>query len=592
MSEGKIHSKPAKLANIMNSFFIEKVKTLRKNLPTNVQDPLILTRSLMQNRKCNFSLNCVHPDAIKKIISSLKQSKSCGVDDIDTYVIKLASDELTPVITHIVNLSIANGVFPHQWKMAKVIPLHKKNENMYPQNYRPVSLLCICSKILERAIFSQIVDYMESNNLIHPSHHGFRSGHNTTTALAQMFEVWAEAFDEGQISAVLLLDLSAAFDVVDHGILLEKLKIYGFDDNLVNWIKSYLSKRKQKVYIDGAFSKELELEAGVPQGSILGPLLYVIFTNDLPEAVHNHLQENGSFYNTHCQKCGGLCCYADDSTYTISGTNIEEIKTQIQEQYEQLSNYMSGNKLVLNSDKTHILTMASTAKHRKHGNFGLFLDTWAEIIEPVQSEKLLGCVVSNDFRWNQHIRDDEKSMMRILVSKVNALRKVAHYSDFKTRKMIAQGIIMSNLCYLVQLYGSSSDYLLSMLQVVQNTAARTVTRLPWNTPSSTLLLQCGWLSVRQMVDYYSLVLLFKIKQNKKPTFLYDRISAKFGYNTRLAATGGIPENLLFRTEHAKNSFINRTVKVWNKLPVNLRSCTTEIQFKKSLKSLVKSWPPD
>ena len=110
------------------------------------------------------------------------------------------------------------------------------------------------------------------------------------------------------------------------------------------WIKSYLSKRKQKVYIDGAFSEELELEAGVPQGSILGPLLYVIFTNDLPEAVHNHLQENGSFYNTHCQKCGGLCCYADDSTYTISGTNIEEIKTQIQEQYEQLSNYMSGNR--------------------------------------------------------------------------------------------------------------------------------------------------------------------------------------------------------------------------------------------------------
>ena len=153
----------------------------------------------------------------------------------------------------------------------------------------------------------------------------------------------------------MLLDLSAAFDVVDHGILLEKLKIYGFDDSLVNWIKSYLSKRKQNVYIDGAFSEELELEAGVPQGSILGPLLYVIFTNDLPEAVHNHLQENGSFYNTHCQKCGGLCCYADDCTYTISGSNIEEIKTQIQEQYEKLSNYMSRNKFVLNIDKTHIL---------------------------------------------------------------------------------------------------------------------------------------------------------------------------------------------------------------------------------------------
>ena len=156
-----------------------------------------------------------------------------------------------------------------------------------------------------------------------------------------MFEVWAEAFDEGNISAVLLLDLSAAFDVVDHGIMLEKLKIYGFDENLVSWMESYLSDRKQKVYIDGAYSEELNLEAGVPQGSILGPLLYVIFTNDLPEAVHNHLSTNGTFFNTHCESCGGLCCYADDSTYTISGQNIDDIKNKIQEQYTNLSNYMA-----------------------------------------------------------------------------------------------------------------------------------------------------------------------------------------------------------------------------------------------------------
>lgn len=118
----------------MNTFFINKVKNLRKNLPTNVQDPLVLTRRMMKNRKCNFSLQSVHPDAIKKIISNLKPSKSCGLDDIDTYVIKLAADELIPVITHVVNLSISQKQFPGQWKTAKVIPLHKKDEIIYDKN--------------------------------------------------------------------------------------------------------------------------------------------------------------------------------------------------------------------------------------------------------------------------------------------------------------------------------------------------------------------------------------------------------------------------------------------------------------------------
>ena len=576
----------------MNTFFIEKVRNLRKSLPTNVQDPLTLTRRLMKNRKCNFILKCVHPDEVKKIISNLKLSKSCGLDDIDTYVIKLVANELVPVITHVVNLSVSQKLFPGQWKTSKIIPLHKKDENIYPKNYRPVSLLCIFSKILEKAVFAQVVDYLETNGLIHPSHHGFRSGHNTTTALAQMFEVWAEAFDEGKISAVLLLDLSAAFDVVDHGILLEKLKIYGFDENLVSWMDSYLSGRKQKVLIDGAYSEELEVEAGVPQGSILGPLLYVIFTNDLPEAVHNHLSNNNSFYNTHCNDCGGLCCYADDSTYTFSGKNLDEVKNKIQQKYENLSNYMAENKLVLNGDKTHILVMASSAKHRKHQNFGIFLDTGTEVIEPVESEKLLGCHVTNDFRWNEHIRDSDKSMLRILTSKINALRKVAFYSSFKTRKMIAQGIIMSNLCYLVQLYGSSSDYLLSLLQVMQNTAARVVTKLPWNTPTSTLLLQCGWLTVRQMVHFYSLVLLFKMKMNKNPAYLFNKVSMEFSYKTRLATSEGIRENLLISTELARKSFVNRTIKLWNNLPVEIRSSSTEKYFKKNLKPWIKLNFPD
>ena len=153
----------------MNNFFISKVKHLQDNLPVSNGNPLNLVKNIMKNKQCKFTLNAVHPDEILKIITNLKASQSCGIDDIDLTTIKLVNHEITPAITHVVNLSIQQQVFPHQWKKAKVIPLHKKDETIYPKNYRPVSLLPIFSKILERAIVAQVVKYFETNSLLHPN---------------------------------------------------------------------------------------------------------------------------------------------------------------------------------------------------------------------------------------------------------------------------------------------------------------------------------------------------------------------------------------------------------------------------------------
>ena len=161
-----------------------------------------------------------------------------------------------------------------------------------------------------------------------------------------MMDVWLEALDNDDITAVIMLDLSAAFDVVDHSILLDKLRIYGFEDKETAWIYSYLTGRRQQVYVDGALSDPLDLEAGVPQGSILGPLLYIIFTNDLPEAVHDHLSRNNTFYNSNCNACGSICCFADDSTYSKSGKVPEEIQEDIKDKFKTISNYMARNVLL------------------------------------------------------------------------------------------------------------------------------------------------------------------------------------------------------------------------------------------------------
>ena len=185
---------------------------------------------------------------------------------------------------------------------------------------------------------------------------------------------------------------------------------------------------------------------------------------------------------------------------------------------------MACNKLVLNDDKTHLLVMAPKQLRKNHGNFGITLNTGNKIIEPSQHEKMLGCQISSDFTWNFHIRDDEFSMQRLLISRVNALKKVSFGMSFKMRKMVANSIVMARMIYIIQLWGGTSNYLLKSLQVLQNQAARTVTGLGWFTPQSVLLGQLGWLSINQLVEYHNLLLLFKVQKEKKPVYLYNIVS--------------------------------------------------------------------
>ena len=233
--DGALETSPSKMAEIQNEYYINKVRTIRQSMPPQRRHPLHTLRQSMQNRAIPFSLDPVSPDQVDKIISSLKNSKACGVDMVDTYILKLVKSKIVPSVCHIVNLSFQQSKFPTKWKVAKVIPLYKgKGCKLEPKQYRSLS------KVLERCVSLQVLRHMDNNSYLNPNHHAYRASHSTTTALVQMYDTWLEALEEGELAGVCMVDMSAAFDLVDIDILLQKLKLYRFDQILYSELEASL----------------------------------------------------------------------------------------------------------------------------------------------------------------------------------------------------------------------------------------------------------------------------------------------------------------------------------------------------------------
>ena len=443
-----------------------------------------------------------------------------------------------------------------------------------------------------------MIEYLNANNLLHPNHHAYRAQHNTTTALVQMYDSWLQAVESGQLAGVCLLDMSAAFDVVDHELLLQKLSQYGFDEAILCWIKTYLSDRSQCVIIEGCLSKILPNTTGVPQGSILGPLLYTLFTNELPEVIHEQLAQSGHqvgqeeqgwpVYHLGEAENGSICCYADDTTLTCTDLKPAALTQKLSEKYKIIAEYMRNNQLKLNDDKTHLVVMdTGQSRVRSQASGNVEIRTPSETIRPSTTEKLLGCWISEDLKWTEHLRDNKDNLMRSLTTRLGALKKIGRVASFKNRKMLANGIFMSKLSYLIALWGGCGIVLRKSLQVIQNKVARVVTKLDWSTPAQELLLQIGWLSVNQLVFYHSILLIYKVKESQTPKYLHNMFNSSYKYNTRQAEGGLIRLVGKPRLEVSRNSFRWRAANQFNQLPAEIRTCTSLASFKFKAKSWIQ-----
>ena len=367
--------------------------------------------------------------------------------------------------------------FPQSWKYTKIVPLHKKKSTLKREHYRPVAILSPLSKILEKVIYEQIYSYFDRNKLFHPSLHGYRRGRSTMSALLSMYEKWVKAASKGQLSGVVLVDLSAAFDLVSPSLLVKKMKIYGFDDDLVTWVSSYLTDRHQSVWIDHVFSDFIENSIGVPQGSNLGPLFFLIFFNDLP----TYITEN-------------IDCYADDSTLGATSKDVEDIGDKLSRDCGQLSKWMHTNSFKLNADKTHFLVMG-TAERLNNMVEDLVVEMDGVRLEENKdkSAELLGVTMQCNLKWSLQV----KSLAEKLKTRLTGLEKLKFVMSRSNKKNIVEGVFNSVLCYCLPLFGGCSKAEAKVLQVLQNRAAQVVLRLPPRTSRSFMFDKLGWMTVQQ-----------------------------------------------------------------------------------------------
>ena len=312
-------TKASLIASEMNQFFIQKVRTIRNGIQ-HLPNLFTKCKDIMRDKNCKLGLKHVPLSKVNKLLKKLKNTRSTAIDELDNYCVKVSADVIDKPLHHIITLSILLNRFPRSWKYSKVIPLHKKGCKLEKKNYRPVAILSPLSKILEKVVYEQLYDYFSKNKIFDPNLHGYRQHRSTQTALMVMYDRWIQAAAAGQVSGAVLLDLSAAFDLVDPDLLIKKLRIYGLEEDFLYWINSYLSERHQAVWQDHTLSDFLHCEVGVPQGSNLGPLFFLIFFNDLPSTLENEVDS-----------------YADDTTITATAPTVAEIGSSLTEDCAKVS---------------------------------------------------------------------------------------------------------------------------------------------------------------------------------------------------------------------------------------------------------------
>ena len=548
----------------------DSLKNLSQSFATFFSDKIHkLHTALLSNRACvsphlpppvtppNFSsLNPINVDEVSKLLSQSPDT-NCDLDPIPTSLLKQCSSVLLPTITQIINLSLSTGIFPDQFKHCSVHPHLKKpkldKENL--TNYRPISHLSFLSKLTERAVKQRLTDYLSSNNLLNPNQSAYIKSHSTETTLLSVHDHIIKALSLQRVTCLTLLDLSAAFDTIDHSILLERLSSwFGITSTALSWIKSYLSHRSFYVNIDGSKSSTYQLLYGVPQGSVLGPLLFILYTTPLSTVISN----SSALHQL----------YADDTQLFISfsAADFAYKITHLEQTISNVSDWMSSNFLSLNPSKTEFIVIGLPQQLKKIVSPLIHLPNGVNL-SPVSSARNLGIIFDNNLSFSEHISSVSKSCFY----HIRDLRRIRNTIDLSTARTIAASIIHSKLDYCNSLFLNLPATQTNRLQLVLNAAARAVTKTPKFHHISPILKSLHWLKINQRIQYKVISLTHKALHSGRPSYLRTLLSVNHAHSTRSSSliTLTRPTNKS-SLKITNRSFCLAAPALWNSLPSGLR----------------------
>lgn len=550
---------PIEIANNMNKFFVKAGITGQMITNNEVKPPESYVKV---NVLDSFFLAHVTRDHVLQVIKSLPLKSSTDIDGLSTYIIKLIADAIIEPLTFIINLSFQTGIVPKRMKSAKVIPIYKnKGDPKNADNYRPISLLPTLSKIIEKIVYLQMTSYIDKHKLIYTKQYGFLKNSNTEMAIADLIDNVLHNKDENYYTLGIFLDIKKAFDSLSHVILLKKLNLNGFRGKINEWLASYLSERVQAIKIDELLSEQLEITAGVPQGSILGPLLFLLYINDI-----RNVSELTNPY-----------LFADDSSILWKNKNLNNLFDIAKEDFKLYINWFIANKLALNFTKTDFLVWDWNSKSNTLIPDEIVID--GHIIKRSAEIKYLGVILDDKLNWEKQINNVANKIARAL----GIMYRINYYIPRKTVMMLYYSLIYPHLLYGILLWGNAKIKYLRLITKLQNRFLYIYTRLSWYSSISPYYKLTGLLKLGNIYKYMLGFFMYKFRNN-----FMDKYQDKFinfniihSYNTRNSDSYILPK---INKEQTKNMISYKAPHYWNGLPGDLKSIQNNVtKFKKELR---------
>jgi len=518
-----------------------------------VQSQNIATTNIKSYKYCTLnsdkSIYLIPTDMyeIVDIITKMKASKSKGHDDITSNLLKELKYSIALPLSILINRTLNEGIFPEALKIAKVIPLYKSKSRDIVSNYRPISILSNISKIYEKVIHKRLYAYLNSNLYLDPLQFGFKPKHSTVQAVTKLTQDILYGFENRKYTLAVYCDLSKAFDTLDHSILLDKLSRYGIRGTALNLFKTYLEDRS--LYVNhNNISSDMQLmpNFGVPQGSVLGPLLFIIYINDL---------RNSLKYSSHI-------LYADDTTLYLIGNNLKELFSKMNEELHLLSTWFKVNKLSLNLEKTNYVVFSS--KYIDISKHKLVIDD--VVLRETKLVKFLGIYMDNHLIWEHHIKYIEN---KVSVGLYN-LNILKHILPSYNLKMIYLSFVHSHINYGCLLWGNTYKKHLKKLKICQKKAIRIASHKKYDSPSSPLFKAMNVLNIEDTFKYQIGQFMYKCSYFLVPASLnsnYMKNNEVHQYHTRHSKDYVIPH---YKNSIVLNSFLTQGPKLWFDLPYDMK----------------------